>query len=257
MQHTISSLCLFLSSLLLLSGCFESSETRKRATEDNILVVGTESNYPNFSFKQHNELVGFDIDIITEVAKRLGKKIEFKDMNFEALIPQVQLGTIPVVAAGMTPTEERKKLVSFTEPYIKGDPLFIVTLAHKGEGIKGLDDLKDKRVVVNQGYTADFFMSKIEGPELIRLETPAEAFLALQQNRADAFVTARNTLMPFFKKHNSTDYDLKVVPGTDESTALIVSKQYPQLLEEMQKVLHDMMQDGTIDALKKKWDIYV
>ncbi len=246
--------CIAFSSLLLLSGCFESTGSYE-ATE-KILIVGTESNFPPFSFKENDELVGFDIDIIKEVAKRLGRQIEFKDMSFEALIPQAQLGNIPVIAAGMTPTKEREKMVSFTEPYIKGDPLFIVTLA--GKSVHNFDELKQgKKVVVNQGYTADFYMSSIEGPELIRLETPAEAFLALQQGRADAFVTARNTLTPFFKKHDPKDYELKLLPETDESTALIVSKEYPELLAEIQAILNRMIQDGTMAALKQKWEIYV
>ena len=243
-----------LGSLLLLSGCFET--TRLPQTQQDILIVGTESNFPPFSFKENDELVGFDIDIIKEVSKRLGRQIEFKDMSFEALIPQAQLGNIPVIAAGMTPTKERKKMVFFTKPYIKGDLLFIVTLA--GKNIKSFDDLKQgKKVVVNQGYTADFYMSTIEGPELIRLETPAEAFLALQQGRADAFVTARNTLTPFFKKHDREDYELKLIPETNESTALIVSKEYPELLAEIQAILNRMIRDGTMAALKQKWEIYV
>ncbi len=246
--------CIAFSSLLLLSGCFE--PTRSPEATEEILIVGTESNFPPFSFKEHNELVGFDIDIIKEVAKRLGRQIEFKDMSFEALIPQAQLGNIPVIAAGMTPTKEREKMVSFTEPYIKGDPLFVVSLADKS--IENFDALKlGKKVVVNQGYTADFYMSTVEGPELIRPETPAEAFLALQQGRADAFVTARNTLTPFFKKHNQEDYELKLISGTDESTALIVSKEYPELLVEIQAILDRMIEDGTMAALKQKWDIYV
>jgi polar amino acid transport system substrate-binding protein len=240
-----------LSGPLLLSGCFQS---KKDATQDHILIVGTESNFPNFSFKDGGELVGFDIDVVTEVAKRIGKTIEFRDMNFEALLPQVQLGAIQVIAAGMTPTPERAKIVSFTEPYIIGDPLLIVTLADSDT--KDLEDLKKgKRVVVNQGYTADFYMSKIEGPELIRLETPAEAFLSLQQGRADAYVTAKNTLAPFFKKRDAEGFERKIIPGTDESTALIVSKKYPELLREIQGALHQMERDGTMTTLKKKWDI--
>jgi polar amino acid transport system substrate-binding protein len=240
-----------LSGPLLLSGCFQS---KKDATQDHILIVGTESNFPNFSFKDGGELVGFDIDVVTEVAKRIGKTIEFRDMNFEALLPQVHLGAIQVIAAGMTPTPERAKIVSFTEPYIIGDPLLIVTLADSDT--KDLEDLKKgKRVVVNQGYTADFYMSKIEGPELIRLETPAEAFLSLQQGRADAYVTAKNTLAPFFKKRDAEGFERKIIPGTDESTALIVSKKYPELLREIQGALHQMERDGTMTTLKKKWDI--
>ncbi len=246
--------CVAFCSLLLLSGCFEQTKAPEGA--EQILIVGTETNFPPFSFKENDEIAGFDIDIIKEVAKRLGRQIEFKDMNFEALIPQAQIGNIPVIAAGMTPTKEREKVVSFTEPYIKGDPLFIVTLA--GKMVDSFDALKrGKRVVVNQGYTADFYMSTIEGPELIRLETPAEAFLALKQGRADAFVTARNTLTPFFKKHNQQNYELKIIPETDESTALIVSKMYPELLEQIQTILNQMIEDGTMAALKEKWDIYV
>lgn len=238
-----------LSGLLLLSGCFD-----QKKDQDHILIVGTESNFPPFSCKDGGQLVGFDIDVVTEVAKRIGKTIEFKDMNFEALLPQVQLGAIEVIAAGMTPTPEREKIVSFTEPYIIGDPLIIVTLADSDT--KDLEDLKKgKRVVVNQGYTADFYMSKIEGPELIRLETPAEAFLALQQGRADAYVTAKNTLAPFFKKRDAEGFERKIIPGTDESTALIVSKKYPELLREIQGALHQMESDGTMKTLKKKWDI--
>lgn len=240
-----------LTGLLLLSGCFDQ---KKGTTQDHILIVGTESNFPPFACKDGGELVGFDIDVVKEVAKRLGKTIEFKDMNFEALLPQVQLGAIEVIAAGMTPTPEREKIVSFTEPYIIGDPLVIVTLADSDT--KDLDDLKKgKRVVVNQGYTADFYMSKIEGPELIRLETPAEAFLSLQQGRADAYVTAKNTLAPFFKKRDAEGFERKIIPGTDESTALIVSKKYPELLRDIQGALHQMERDGTMQTLKKKWDI--
>lgn len=239
---------LLLIAVLLLSGCGSPDTTT------DILIVGTESNFPPFAFKEKSELVGFDIDVVKEVARRLQKTIEFKDMGFEALIPQAQLGSMHVIAAGMTPTPERAKVVSFTKPYVNGDPLFIVTLI--GNDAKDLEDLKrGKRVVVNQGYTADFFMSKIEGPELLRLDTPAEAFLALKQGRADAFVTARNTLAPFFKKHDAEGFEYKIIPGTDESTALIVSKNYPELLDAMQKQLDAMDQDGTLQALKKKWDI--
>lgn len=244
-------LCIASIVLILLGGCC----SNKQLAPD-LLIVGTESNFPPFSFRENNEVVGFDIDIIKEVARRLGKQIEFKDMNFEALLPQAQLGTLHVIAAGMTPTPGRAQIVDFTEPYIKGDPLFIVTLLDTDT--KDFDDLKKgKRVVVNQGYTADFFMSKVEGPELIRLETPAEAFLALKQGRADAFVTARNTLTPFFKRHDAEGFEHRTIPGTDESTALIVSKLYPALLRDIQEQLHQMEQDGTIKALKEKWGIYV
>lgn len=238
--------------LIALSGCF--GEKKK---DESILIVGTETNFPPFSLKKDGEITGFDIDLVKEVAKRLHKKVEFQDMSFEALIPQAQLGSVHLIAAGMTPTENRAEKVFFTKPYIVSDSLLIVAPVEKLD-VGSLEALKQgKRVVVNQGYTSDLFMSSVEGPELIRLETPAEAFLALDQNRADAFVTARNTLTPFFRVHDEKKYVTIPIPETTEQTAMIVSKKYPELLKEVQSALDAIEADGTMHALKMKWGIHV
>lgn len=244
---------LFLCVLLFaLSGCFGPQKI-----DDTTLVVGTESNFPPFSFKENDQLVGFDIDLIKQVAERLGKHIEFQDMSFEALIPQAQLGSVHVIAAGMTPTENRAEKVFFTQPYIVGDPLLIVAPIDRLD-VGSLEALKQgKRVVVNQGYTADLFMSTLQGPELIRLETPAEAFLAIDQDRADAFVTARNTLVPFFRLHDAKRYSMTPIQETVEQTAIIVSKKYPALLEQIQAILDQLEAEGFMAALKQKWGINV
>lgn len=246
-------LFLFVSALLIgLSGCIGKKEIDK-----DLLVVGTETNFPPFSSKLGDEIVGFDIDMVKEVAHRLGKRIELQDMSFEALIPQAELGSVHIIAAGMTPTENRAEKVFFTRPYISGDPLLIVGLVDRLD-VGSLEALKQgKRVVVNQGYTSDLFMSNVEGPELIRLETPAEAFLALEQGRADAFVTARNSLAPFFALHDEKNYVITPIAETTEQTAMIVSKKYPALLEQVQQVIDEMEADGTVDALKVKWGMHV
>ena len=246
---------IFLCSIILLvalSGCFGQKEK-----DDTVLVVGTETNFPPFSLKENGEITGFDIDLVKEVAKRLGKTIEFQDMSFEALIPQAQVGAVQIIAAGMTPTPNRAEKVFFTKPYIIGDSLLIVGLVNRLD-IGSLEALKQgKRVVVNQGYTADLFMSTVEGPELIRLETPAEAFLALEQNRADAFVTARNTLVPFFKSHDEKEYVMTPIQETVEQTAMIVSKKYPELLAQVQAALDEIEAEGTMSKLKLMWGIHV
>ena len=94
----------------------------------NVLVVGTNTEYAPFSFVEDNNPTGFDIDLIHEIAKRMNKTIELKDMPFDALIPAMQLGSIQVIAAGITPTAERAQRIIFTKPYLVGDPLLIVSL---------------------------------------------------------------------------------------------------------------------------------
>lgn len=221
----------------------------------NTIIVGTNAEYPPFSFMENDAIVGFDIDVIQEVVKRLDKKMELKDMPFDALLPAAQVGTVQVIAAGITATPEREANLLFTKPYVSGDPLIIVTLKNKANEIKNINDLTGKKVVVNEGFVADFYMSKIQGPELIRLPTVTEGFLALTTDRADAFVTARNSAQPFFDQQGSEQFNVTVIEGTSDSYSLGISKKYPELLEPIQKVLDAMQQDGTIQTLKDKWHI--
>lgn len=218
-----------------------------------VLKVGTNSEYPPFSFKDGDTLKGFDIDLIQEVAKRMDATIAMNDMPFDALIPALQLGSIHVIAAGLTRTDERAQRMFFTKPYITGDPLLIISLANNP--LITLADLAGKTVVVNEGYTADTYMSAIKGPELIRLATPAEAILALQSSgRADAFVCAQSAIDAFLKKDIAQQFVASPIPDTGDTYALAISKYKPELAQRIEGILESMHADGTIQKLKTKWN---
>lgn len=93
------------------------------------IIVGTNTERAPFSFKEDDIIIGFDIDVITEAAKRLNKKIALKNMSFDALIPEVQLGNIHVIAAGITPTPELAQRTLFTEPLVTNNSLAIESSA--------------------------------------------------------------------------------------------------------------------------------
>jgi len=223
------------------------------APNPNILIVGTNAEYPPFSFREHNAIVGFDIDIINEVAKRIGKQVKLIDMPFDSLLPKLQLGSIEVVAAGLTATQERALKVLFTHSYFNTDPLIIVTLAKNNP--TNVKDLTGKEVIVNEGYTADLYMSAIEGPIIKRLATPSEALMALRSGRAYAFVTAQSTMKPFFQQYGTKEFRTVPIENTTEDYALAVSKKFPELLTPIQEALNNMQQDGTLENLKKKWNL--
>jgi arginine/lysine/histidine transporter system substrate-binding protein len=220
----------------------------------DIIIVGTSADFQPMSFRKDGQITGFDIDVVTEVVKRLGKQIEIKDMPFELLVPQLQLGTVHIVAAGMTPTPERAKRVLFTEPYLKENPLWVVTLAGKNN-ITSFKDLEDKEVIVNQGYLADMYMSKMPTINLIRLPTVADALLALKSGRGYAFVTASNTIKPLFDQYGRDAFNIFAIEETDENTALAIAPDYPVLAQKVQAVLKDMEADGTLQNLKEKWHL--
>lgn len=218
----------------------------------SLLVVGTNAEFPPFTYIENQKIVGFDIDIAKEVAQRLGKEIQFKDMPFDALIPEIILGQVDFVAAGMSYTEERAKRVLFTKPYLSGDPLVVFT---KADRKWGLDDLKNKTVIVVEGFTADLFMSSKEGIHLTRLPTQADGFMAIKSGRADAFVTANSTVNAFFEVQDACSFHVTALEGTGETCALVIPKTKPTLLIEIQKALDDMKNDGTLDKLKTKWKL--
>ena len=235
---------------------WRSAKKPSPAPSFEMITVGTNAEFQPFSFKEGDTITGIDIDVIEEVFKRLDKKFTIKDMPFDALIPEIQLGNIHIMAGGITPTKERAQRALFTEPHITGDSLAIISLKN-GPIINSIHDLKDKNVVVNEGYTADSYMSNQQGIHLIRLSSSSvsDGVLALQANRADAFVTALRPMQPYFNTFGKDNFNIIPIEGTEESSAFAISKHYPELRDLIQITLDRMQADGTLDTLKKKWNL--
>ena len=223
------------------------------ALPSNTLIVGINTDYAPFSFIENDTISGFDIDLVREIADRLGKTIELRDMPFDSLIPALQIGSVHFIASGITPTKERASRVLFTKPYLTGDPLLLISTTKNT--LTSLDQLKDKKVAVNEGYTADYYMAKVQGPELIRFATPFESFMALNSERVDALVMAQHSAKKFIEQLGAHKFVVTPIPDTTDEYALAISKRHPELLEPIQKALDDMQKDGTFEQLKKKWKL--
>lgn len=223
--------------------------------DGSTLIVGTNAEYPPFTFKNDTgDIVGFDIDIVKEVGKRLNRTIIFQDMSFTMLLPKLQSGSIQIVAAGTSPSPERENQVFFTKPYLMNDPLVIITRADHAP-LRSVADLTAQEVIVNDGFTADLYLSELPGPIIKRLPTVADAFLTLISHRADAFVSARTSVEPFFTQADRSKFAISVLPDITDSYVLLVSRKFPELLAHVQQALDAMEQDGTIATIKQKWNL--
>jgi len=243
--------------ILILVSFFIWRNIKKKDAKINRLThvtIGTNAEYPPFSFIKNNSINGFDIDVIKEVFKRIRKTFELQDMSWNSLIPAIQLDKIQVIAAGITAKPERANHVLFTKPYFKGDPLLIVSLSQQPP-MKDIKELSGKKVIVNEGYTADFYMSKLQGPILQRLPSPAQGFLALKSGRADAYVIAKSSAMKFFEKYGQKNFHFSEIPATEETYSIAVSKKQLQLFKEIEQALMEMKEDGTIQKLLIKWKL--
>lgn len=238
----LASICVFLVSCSGLS-----------ATKDETLIVGTNAEYPPYTFIDKGEIVGFDIDIAKEVCKRLGKTIKIRDVPFDGLLSELLLKRVDFIAAGMTKTDERAKKVAFTQPYYSDDLLVIVS--RQDNPVKSIQEFSGKKIVVNEGYTADLFASGLKDIEILRLPAPADALMAINSKRADAFITARSTAVDFTKDGNAMHYVIAPIEHVSDGVSLVVSKDNPALLNELNSALNEMKTDGTIEQLKSKWGL--
>ena len=219
------------------------------------LIVGISPDYPPYAQidLESGVIVGLEIDVITEVARRLDKKLEIKDMPFNSLIVELMAGQIDVIAAGMCPSEERKKMILFSHPYIDNDENVVIT-KKSNPPVTSLEDLYHKPVAVNIGYTADTFLSKYPEIELVRLKSPADGFMALQTNSVYAFTIAKSIVNKFLDTQTQDhDYQFFTLPSSADACALAYRKNNSKLQAEIDPVLDAMTQDGTMHIIKKKW----
>ena len=177
---------------------------KKRGT----LVAGVKADYPPFGYTDKDgQLVGFDIEIVNYMAKKLGVKVDLRPVTSANRIPMLANGTIDVLAASFTITTEREKVVDFTIPYFLSGGSFLVK---KGSGIKGYPSLAGKTVTFTQGtpWEKKVLQEQPKAKGLVFQDKP-QAVLAVKQGKADAYVDDDIPLYLFAKEHP----ELEVVSG--------------------------------------------
>ena len=253
----ISKIIIIIFSCLIFAYIFKWIASSTSTPKDqSVLIVGTSADYPLYEFidVKTGAIIGFDIDVVTEIAKRLGKKLKIKDMPFSALIFGLLTNDVDMIASGMSPTQRRARVVSFTQKYLHGAPLVILTKKSHFQPTS-IKDLIGKTVAVNLGYVADMHMSTVLGVNLIKLDSPAKCFMALDSGSVDAFVCAQSPVKTFLQNTSHADqFATKEIAGTGEDCAFAINKQNTQLLNEINIALKSISDDGTLESLKQKWE---
>lgn len=224
--------------------------------DKNTLTVGTSADYPPYAFidTDTGEVIGFEIDVVQEISKRMNKKIEIVDAPFTSLIFNLLAETIDVIAAGMTPSKGRSKAVLFSQPHLENDLIVIVTKKNSPV-VNSIEDLHQKHIAVNTGYTSDLFLSQFPGLHLVKLKAPAELFLALNTGSVDGLAIAQSSLQMFMQQQKNDLYNFYTIPNSADIYALAVRKQNSELCDKINKILQEMKQDGMLQKIKQKWNL--
>lgn len=221
------------------------------------LTVGSDIAYPPFEYtdEKTGKYVGFDVDLMTEIAKRMGLEVKFINTAWDGIIPGLMAKKYDVICSAMTITEERAKQVDFSDPYFEAKQVIV---ARANSDIKGVQDLEGKVVAVQQGTTGDFAAMRLVDEKgikfkIVRFEGTPEALMAIQKGDADAAIID-NFVAYLAVKENPDVY--KVVEDKEfapEYYGIAVNKDNPGLLNKINEVLKEIKQDGTYDKIYNKW----
>jgi cystine transport system substrate-binding protein len=215
------------------------------------LRIGTEGTYAPFTFHdQSGALVGFDVEIGQEIAKRIGVKAEFVEGPWDGLIAGIDANRYDVVINQVGITEERKAKYDFSEPYIASKAALVV----RGDNtdITSFESLKGKKAA--QTITSNFGkLAQANGAEIVPTEGFDQSIALVLQGRADA--TINDSLSFFDFKKQQPDANVKIAatqPDADYSGVLL-AKDKPELLDAINKALADLKADGTYATISQKY----
>ncbi len=218
------------------------------------LKVVTDPSFVPFEMmdQETGEMVGFDMEIIREVADRAGFEIDLNTMDFNGIIPALQSGNVDIAIAGITITDEREEIVDFSDPYYDSG---LRLLVREGNGdIKEFDDLEDKKVGTKIGSTSyDYLMKNLEADDGV---TPypgsADMYMALMSGAIDAvFYDAPN--VGYFARTKGEGKVKTIGPlyeGQQYGIALVEGSEW---VDEVNTALAAMKEDGTYEKIYVKW----
>ena len=236
---------IIITSLLLISLLAFMSCSQK----ENKLYVGTNAEFEPFEYRDGENIVGFDIDLINEIAKIMKQDIEVVDMAFDGLLPALQSKKIDIIIAGMTANEERKKFVNFSEPYYNSQQSILVHSDNKD--IIGFNSLEGKNVGVVLGYTGDLIVSEMSNVNTQKYGATSEAVIALKSKKVDAVVLDYEPAKQYFNQND--DLKLIITDSVNEEYAIAMRKEDTELLKKVNDALNIIKENGTYDMLIEKY----
>jgi len=236
--------------LLLIAAAALAFGSSPLRAEDNVLRVGTDATFPPMEFTENGKRTGFDIDLVEAIAKVIGKKVEWVDIDFKGLVPGLIAKRFDMAVSAIYITDERKKVVDFTEPYYAGGLVIMVKNGNKA--ITKLSDLDGKKVTVQVGTKSVGYLEKnFPKVQRVEVEKNQEMFNLVDIGRADAAVTGKPAAFQYVRTRGG----LHVLPEqlTTEEYGMALRKDTPELTKAVNGALAKLKADGTYAALVNKW----
>jgi polar amino acid transport system substrate-binding protein len=247
MRKFIASLLVLLLVGVLVAGC--GSSTPKK------IVVGLDDNFPPMGFRDDkNNIVGFDIDMAKEAAKRMGVAVEFKPIDWNSKEAELSSKRVDVLWNGLTITEQRKQNIAFSNPYMENRQIVVV---NANSPIKNKADLAGKVVGVQDGSSSVEAVEKDAATlktfkELKKYGDNVAALMDLKAGRLDA-VVVDEIVGRYYVSKKPGEYTILAENFGTEEYGVGLRKDDKDLLNKLQKALDEMKKDGTSAKISQQW----
>jgi polar amino acid transport system substrate-binding protein len=248
-------LCLAVSSLAFAKGIFSRGGKAKMEEGALHIVIATDATWPPMEYvdEKTKDIVGFDIDLMAEIAKAGGFTYEFKNTAWDGIFAGLAAGKYDAVMSSVTITDERKKEMDFSNPYINAGQILVVQNATKG--VTTLNDLVGKTVGAQIGTTGSFEVEKVDGVTLKTYDEIGLAFEDLVNGRIDAVVADTPVAADYALQNDTYKGKLKIVgePFTDEWYGIAVQKGNTKVLDAINKGIDAVVGSAAYKKIEKKW----
>ncbi len=253
---------------LILLACLASCKKNKTAEADKApvdavealkargsLIMGYDVSFPPLAYTdENNEIVGYDIELATEVAARLGVKLKPLPIDWDDKDNELENGTIDCIWSGYTVTEARKKAHSLTFPYLNNEQVLIV---RKDGAVKSFNDLQGRVIGLRSASSSEDAVN--ENPtfknnlsDIIEYKDNKSALDDLKVGAIDAMVMD-SIFAYFIATQTNEPFGVIQTPLSIEVYCVCFRKNEPELRDEVERILQEMAADGTITAISTKW----
>jgi polar amino acid transport system substrate-binding protein len=224
--------------------------------ERGTLIIGVAPFYAPFESTNEatKELEGFDIDMMTEMASRMGVEVEFITSEWQGLLGGLEKGDFDAIVSAMSKKEAAEGNVEFSEVYYELPEIMLVLKGNPAE-IETKEDLAGKRVGVQLGShtepLAEEIAEEVELGDLARYKLTQDAMNDLKAKRIDVVLAG----LAFAIEQNAADpsYEIAGEPLSTDGLVGVFKNGSTSLADEFNRILAEMRADGTYDALVEKW----
>jgi len=242
--------------ILLTTGVLTASAEDATTAVNKKLILGTSAEFAPYEFHKRidgkDQIVGFDISIAREIAKDMGAELVIEDMGFDSLLSALQSGRVDMVISGMTPTEERRQSIDFSDNYYMARQAMIVRAEDKDK-FTTMKDFENEKIGVQKGSIQEEIGMTISGAQLTSIDKIPDIILQLKTKRVNAIIVEDTVGTGYI---DSEIVFADAMPTDSESYAAIgVQKGNTEIVNAINGTLARLKSEGAIEQMVKEASI--